>query len=167
MALTQSQFNALVDDHGPAIYRVAYRLVGDAHEAEDLVQETYRSAWKSRRLYEANRGDRAWLMSILRRRTADRWRKRKLPTQLAGDSPLEIAVEPADPTAQDYSDEMQRALMQLPEQLRETLLLVVVGELTHQEAADLLSVPLGTILSRVSRARGRLRDLLTTAARAS
>ena len=53
---------------------------------------------------------------------------------------------------------MQAALNQLPEQLRETLLLVVVGELTHQEVADLLDVPLGTVLSRVSRARTRLRD---------
>ena len=55
---------------------------------------------------------------------------------------------------------MQRALARLPEELRETLLLVVVGELTHQEAADLQGVPLGTVLSRVSRARGRLREYL-------
>jgi len=55
---------------------------------------------------------------------------------------------------------MQSALGQLPEQLRETLLLVVVGELTHQEVADLLDLPLGTVLSRVSRARTRLRDYL-------
>jgi RNA polymerase sigma-70 factor (ECF subfamily) len=59
---------------------------------------------------------------------------------------------------------MQRALAQLPDALRETLLLVAVGELTHQEAADLLGVPLGTVLSRVNRARGRLRELLMTTA---
>jgi RNA polymerase sigma-70 factor (ECF subfamily) len=56
-------------------------------------------------------------------------------------------------------------LDQLPRELRETLLLVVVGELTHQEAADLLDVPLGTVLSRVSRARVRLREYLSAAAR--
>jgi RNA polymerase sigma-70 factor (ECF subfamily) len=55
---------------------------------------------------------------------------------------------------------MQDALSQLPEELRETLLLVVVGELTHQEVANMLEIPLGTVLSRVSRARRRLRDLL-------
>ena len=55
---------------------------------------------------------------------------------------------------------MQQALEQLPEDLRETLLLVVVAELTHQEAADMLQVPLGTVLSRVSRARKRLREYL-------
>ncbi|MCA9182901.1 MAG: RNA polymerase subunit sigma, partial [Planctomycetales bacterium] len=55
------------------------------------------------------------------------------------------------------------ALNQLPTELRETLLLVVVGELTHQEAADLLKIPLGTVLSRVSRARQRLRQHLNAA----
>jgi len=68
-----------------------------------------------------------------------------------------------DPLADDYTDEMQRALARLPEELRETLLLVVVGELTHQEVADLLDLPLGTVLSRVSRARKRLRELLMAA----
>jgi len=58
---------------------------------------------------------------------------------------------------------MQQALDQLLPDLRETLLLVVVAELTHQEAADVLSVPLGTVLSRVSRARKRLRDYLLAA----
>ena len=57
----------------------------------------------------------------------------------------------------------QRALGRLPEDLRETLLLVVVAELTHQEAADLLGIPLGTVLSRVSRARKRLREYLMAA----
>ncbi len=60
--------------------------------------------------------------------------------------------------ANEYTDEMQNALHRLPIELRESLLLVVVAELTHQEAADLLEVPLGTVLSRVSRARQRLRE---------
>jgi RNA polymerase sigma-70 factor (ECF subfamily) len=59
---------------------------------------------------------------------------------------------------------MQGALSRLPTELRETLLLVVVGELTHQEVADMLDVPLGTVLSRVSRARRRLREFLLATA---
>ena len=55
LALTLAQFNALVDDHGPAMFRVAYRMVGDRHEAEDMVQEAFRSAWKSREAYEEGR----------------------------------------------------------------------------------------------------------------
>lgn len=160
MALSQAEFNRLVGEHGPSLYRMAYRMVGDRHEAEDMVQETFRSAWKSRQLFESGYGERAWLVAILRRRVADRWRRRRPPVVLHGDSQPEVPQPPDDPLRDDYTDEMQRALDQLPQELRETLLLVVVAELTHQEAADLLEVPLGTVLSRVSRARSRLRENL-------
>jgi RNA polymerase sigma-70 factor (ECF subfamily) len=160
LALTLAAFNTLVDEHGPALYRIAYRLVGDRHEAEDVVQETYRSAWKSRESYESGRGDRAWLAAILRRRVIDRLRRHPPPHPFDASGPHEASVDGVDPFACQYTDEMQHALAQLPEELRETLLLVVVGELTHQEVADLLEVPLGTILSRVSRARRRLREAL-------
>jgi RNA polymerase sigma-70 factor (ECF subfamily) len=79
---------------------------------------------------------------------------------LVGDGPLEVPVAATDPTTNGFTDEMQHALSQLPCELRESLLLVVVGELTHQETADTLGVPLGTVLSRVSRARQRLRKHL-------
>jgi RNA polymerase sigma-70 factor (ECF subfamily) len=160
LALTQEQFDALVDQHAPALYRVAFRLVGDRHDAEDMVQETFRSAWKSRHRYEEGRGDRAWLVSILRRRVVDRWRKGKNLRLVSSNAPPDVGVAGDDPLAQHYSDEVQRALNQLDDKLRETLLMVVVGELTHQEVADELGVPLGTVLSRVSRARRRLRELL-------
>ena len=163
MALSLADFNHLVDDHGSAMYRMAYRMVGDRHEAEDLVQEAFRSAWKSRDHYQVGRGDRAWLVSILRRRVVDRWRKHAPPATLASDGGLDLTVAGEDPLADDYTDEMQHSLVQLPAELRETLLLVVVGELTHQEVADLQEIPLGTVLSRVSRARRRLRELLLAA----
>ncbi len=162
LALTQEQFDALVEEHAPALYRTAFRLIGDRHEAEDMVQETFRSAWKSRHRYEEGRGDRAWLVSILRRRVVDRWRKRQSLRVISSESPPEVGVEGEDPIAHQYSDEVQRALNQLDDKLRETLLLVVVSELTHQEVADELGIPLGTVLSRVSRARRRLRELLAT-----
>jgi RNA polymerase sigma-70 factor (ECF subfamily) len=162
LALSQAEFNRLVADHGPAMYRLAYRLVGDRHEAEDIVQETYRSAWKSRRLFRSGRGERAWLAAILRRRVADRWRRHAPARPI----PIPPQLEPSqadDPLKNEYSDEVQQALDRLPEELRQTLLLVVVGELTHQETAHLLDVPLGTVLSRVSRARRRLREYLLAA----
>jgi RNA polymerase sigma-70 factor, ECF subfamily len=156
--LSQAQFNRLVSDHAPALYRLAYRLVGDAHEAEDVVQDAFRSAWKGRARFDATRGGRAWLVAILRRRVADHWRRRPPPRSLDDDAELEIGVPATDPLFDQYTDEMQQALDRLPAALRETLLLVVVGELTHQEAAEVLDVPLGTVLSRVSRARERLRE---------
>jgi len=164
VALTQAQFQRMVTDHGAALYRMAYRMMGNAHDAEDVVQEAYRSAWKSRARFDANRGERAWLAAILRRRVIDRWRLRPRPTPLADVGSLHVEAPAVDPLADQYTDEMQRALNQLTPELRECLLLVVVAELTHQEAADVLSVPLGTVLSRVSRARERLRKALLTAA---
>lgn len=163
LALTQAEFNRLVADHGTALYRMAYRMTGNRHEAEDAVQETYRSAWKSRQQFEWGRGERAWLAAILRRRVADLWRRHRPTVALPDQPPPEVGLAPDDPLKNDYTDEMQRALAQLPGELRETLLLVVVGELTHQEVADLQGIPLGTVLSRVSRARNRLREYLLAA----
>lgn len=154
------QFNQWVAEHVTVLYRVAYRLLGDSHAAEDVLQDTFRSAWTSRHLYDRARSERAWLLAILRRRVADHWRKRSSREVVAAD-----AVEPAAPDgAEAFRDElsgvMQRGLAKLPEEIRETLLLVVVGELTHQQAADLQGIPLGTVLSRVSRGRSRLREFL-------
>ncbi len=160
MALSRRQFQQLVEDHGPALYRLAYRLVGDVHEAEDVVQETFRAVWRCRARFDASRSQRAWLVAILRRRVADHWRARARRDWVTG---IELPEEPVwspEPGSQQFGDEIQHALEQLPEQLRETLLLVVVGELTHQQAAQVLGVPLGTVLSRVARARTRLRKLL-------
>jgi RNA polymerase sigma-70 factor (ECF subfamily) len=158
------QFDRWVAEHVEVLYRVAYRLIGDPHDAEDVVQEAFRSAWVSRHRFDAERSERAWLLAILRRRAADHWRRAEGRQHRVADGMAEREA-PADPDP--FSDELsavlQRALDGLPTELRETLLLVVVGGLTHQEAADLLAVPLGTVLSRVSRARGRLRESILAA----
>jgi RNA polymerase sigma-70 factor, ECF subfamily len=156
--LSQTDFNRLVSDHAPALYRLAFRLVGDAHEAEDVVQDTFRSAWKGQARFDATRAGRPWLAAILRRRVADRWRRRPPPRLADVEAELDVGVVAPDPLFDEFTDEMQQALDHLPLTLRESLLLVVVAELTHQEAADILGVPLGTVLSRVSRARVQLRE---------
>lgn len=163
MALSLADFDRLVADHAAPLYRMAYRLLGDRFEAEDAVQDTFRSAWNSRERFDPLRGERVWLATILRRRVADRWRRRRLPSVTAGDRLIEVAAPAVHPGAQEYTDETQQALDRLPAELRETLLLVVVGELTHQETAHLLGIPLGTVLSRVARARKRLREFLRAA----
>jgi RNA polymerase sigma-70 factor (ECF subfamily) len=155
------QFDRWVTDHVDILYRVAFRLLGDQHEAEDVVQDAFRSAWTSRHLFDPARSERAWLLAILRRRAADHWRRSNGRVGCgSGELPHPIAAAGRDPFADELSSTMQQALGRLPEELRETLLLVVVGGLTHQEAADLQGIPLGTVLSRVSRARSRLRDYL-------
>ncbi len=168
MPLSEPQFHRLVTEHGAVLYRMAYRMVGNRHEAEDIVQETFRSAWKSRQGYQAGRGQRTWLASILRRRVVDRWRRRDRMRGAEPELAEQVQVQPDDPLANDYTDEMQHALDRLPTELRDTLLLVVVGELTHQEVADLLKIPLGTVLSRsLRRGRVRLREFWLTEARSS
>ena len=159
--LAGDRFDRWVRDHVEILYRVAFRLLGDPHDAEDVVQDAFRSAWTSRHLYDPARSERAWLLAILRRRAADHWRRSgtRVPPG-NGDLPHPVAPAGRDPFDDELSSAMQRALGRLPEELRETLLLVVVGGLTHQEAADLQGIPLGTVLSRVSRARARLREYL-------
>ena len=161
MASSPIQFDCWVEQHAAALFRVAFRLLGNPHDAEDVLQETFRSAWTSRHLYDTSRSERAWLMAILRRRSADHWRRRDSHESSLGegDGDLPSRHEP-EPMADELSKNVQQALSSLPDELRETLLLVVVGELTHQEAADILGIPLGTVLSRVSRGRSRLRDFL-------
>jgi RNA polymerase sigma-70 factor (ECF subfamily) len=157
---TGEAFDRWVADHVAVLYRVAYRLLGNGHDAEDVVQDAFRSAWTSRHLYDRSRSERAWLLAILRRRVADHWRRRETREVAAGADLDRPARAEADPFGDELSATMQAALDKLPPELRETLLLVVVGELTHQEAADLQGIPLGTVLSRVSRARSRLRGFL-------
>ena len=163
MALSQAEFDRMVSEYGPNMYRMAFRMVGDRHEAEDVVQDAFRSAWKSRRSYRAGSSGRAWLATILRRRVADHWRKPTPPTPVSGDNEIEIPTLADDPLRDEYTDEMQKALDQLPADLKEALLLVVVAGLTHQETADQLDIPLGTVLSRVSRARKKLREYFVAA----
>lgn len=162
LALSAEQFHRLVDQHGPTLYRVAFRMMGNRHDAEDVVQDTFRSVWNSRDRFDADRGERAWMLSILRRRVVDRWRRKRQPMPLSDHNEAAPELIAPAPPEEGFSDEMQAALARLSKELREAILLVVVGELTHQEAADLLEVPLGTILSRVSRARKKLHHELST-----
>lgn len=161
MPLDGEQFNALVDQHAAALYRVAFRMMGNRHDAEDIVQETFRSVWSSRDNYQAELGERSWMVAILRRRVVDRWRKRRQPGNLSDHDDRVPELVAPEPLQTELGDEVQQALNRLSPDLREAILLVIVGELTHQEVADQLNVPLGTILSRVSRGRKKLREYLS------
>ena len=153
--LTIEIFNQMVESYGPSLYRLAYRLVGKSHLAEDIVQDTFHSLWRMRDRYVSKINNRALLITILHRRAADYHRLKKPKTNFS----LELETEGSF-YEEDFSSYVQHALSQLSQEIRETLLLVVVGELTHHEAASVLKVPLGTILSRVSRGRSQLRALL-------
>lgn len=153
--MTVEKFNELVQEHADALFRLAYRILGRSHLAEDAVQDTFRSIWKGRDNWKDRGRDRTLLCVILRRRIAD-MRRKQFPQTL---SEVELPGE-----FLSYHDELstpiQHALDALKPTIRETFLLVVLGELSHAEVAEMLQVPLGTVLSRVSRARTQLREAL-------
>ena len=150
----------LIEPLIPALRRYAYALLRDHTAADDLVQDTLERAllhWSSRR----NKGDlRAWLFTILRNLHVGRHREMlrrgtvvdidedELPETAAGQ---DIVLETRDVLA---------ALDQLPEEQKSLLLLVGVEDFSYEEAAKVLDVPIGTVMSRLSRARRRLRSIV-------
>lgn len=157
-----SAFNALVERHQTTVYNVCLRMVGEA-AAEDATQETFFAAYRSLGSF---RGGvfRGWLLRIAANQCYDELRRRgRHPAGvLLEDEPL--ADPDPSPERQALSAEtvagLERAIAQLPDDQRLCVLLVDVQGLDYGEAAQALEVNLGTIKSRLSRARARLRELL-------
>ncbi len=144
----------------PSLRRYARGLTADRDAADDLVQDTLERAWTRIAFWE-RRGDlRAWLFSILHNLFVDRVRS-------AGRSPLaqmpeEEIMAPVRPTQTDMIEvrDLDKALLVLPLEQREVLLLVAVEQMSYEQVARVLDVPAGTVMSRLSRARQRLRAVL-------
>jgi len=152
--------------HMDDLFCAAVRLLLDQSKANDAVQETYLAAWKSFDRYERGTNCRAWLFQILfnvvrhERRNWFKWLTGK-----ADDLAESQLVAPA-PIPETLADrDILSALDKLPMQFREVLLLVDVQEFSYKEASGILQVPIGTIMSRLNRARGLLRDQLADVAR--
>lgn len=171
----REKFEALALAHLDAVYRAAYALSGRSHEAEELSQTTFTKALERFDSFAEGTNCRAWLLRILRNTWFDRLRHRKV----AGTSvPIEdnLAAEPeraaevtwsdARDLLENFSDEqIIAALKSLPDEQRLTLFLVEVEQFSHQEAAEILGVAVGTIKSRASRARAALKLALADHAR--
>ena len=147
----------------PALRAFAWSLSHNAADADDLVQDTLIKAWTHRDKFEPGTNLRAWLFTILRNTyytTAARRRR-----EVADEDGKHAATLSASPT-QDWSMAMrslQAALQQLPDEHREALILVGAAGLTYEEAAEICGCALGTIKSRVNRARARLLRLMDAA----
>jgi RNA polymerase sigma-70 factor, ECF subfamily len=159
-------FEAEALPHFDDLYRTAVRVIGERETAEDLVQETYLEAWKSFRRFEPGTHCRAWLFKILfhvihhHRRKWFRFKFTREDEQL-----LEQTLVYEPPIPQDITDEdMLAALDRVPQSYREVLLLADVQEFSYKEVADTLSVPIGTVMSRLSRGRAILRTQLSATA---
>ena len=167
-------FNQLVLSHQNALYSLALRMLGSREAAEDATQEAFIRAY--RRLETFRGGNfRSWLFSIVANVSRDELRRRTRRPQLsldyARDDPDRADLDPADsdplPEARAEQADLRRvleaALRALPDEWRELVVLVDVGGLAYDEAARATGLPVGTVKSRLSRARGRLRDLLRDA----
>ena len=152
--------------HLPAVYRAAYYLARTPQEAEDLTQETYLKAFRS---FEQRRGEnpKPWLFTILRHAYWDRCRRlRREPPTVDLDGCASAHVVPTVPSAEDrvlsnqFGDDVQAALRELPEDWRLLVLLADIEDLSYREIADVLQIPRGTVMSGLSRARRRLYDRL-------
>lgn len=144
----------------PALLRFALSLTRDRVRADDLVQETLMRGWRSRHTYEAGTNLGAWLIMILRNTFYTHHRKRVYEVEDPDDRyAATLSIAPAQEDGLNLQD-MHAALAQLSAEHRETLVLVVLNELSYEEAATVMGCPIGTIKSRVSRARDRLAQLL-------
>ena len=156
------------------VYQVARRLVGSREEAEDLMQETYARAFRSWRSFQPGTNLRAWLLRILTNLNIDRARARQrrpqtepleegdyfLYNRLAESSGDSQPEEEERVIARLSQDSVVSALAELPHDFRDTVVLVDIGGFSYAEAAQILDVPVGTIMSRLHRGRRILKRQL-------
>ena len=157
----------LYDRHARPIYSLALRILGDATEAEDIVQEVFSQAWKQAARYNASRGAvGAWLLTLARSRAIDRLRaKRARPGDVSDErvaGQLVDAGPPADSLvlSSEQVARVRAALDELPLLQRAAIELAYYEGLTHAEIADRLEQPLGTVKTRIRLAMLKLRDVL-------
>jgi RNA polymerase sigma-70 factor (ECF subfamily) len=157
---------ALIRDHAPALYRYAFRLAGQASDAEDLVQQTFLIAQQKLHQLRASERAGAWLFAVLRSCFLKSRRKAQpqtLPT--AGDDALpldELVEQPAGDATDAWLDReaLQLALSELPDEFRLIVLMFYFEELSYKEIAEQLEIPIGTVMSRLSRGKAHLRKRL-------
>ena len=139
----------------PRLRRYARALVGDAGAADDLVQDTLERALGRFHLWRPGSNLRAWLFSIMHNVHVNQLRRRR-EVALSDDEAAQLPVRGGQEGALAARD-VARALERLPVQQREVLLLVALEDMSYQEVATTLGVPIGTVMSRLSRARDKLR----------
>ena len=164
--LTAATFEELAMPLFDQLYNFANWLAQDRTEAEDLVQETYAKALKGFSSFQTGTNFRAWMYRILRNTflTSRTGLKASAMVALDSDDAPELPAGPDTPETLllEHSQHqlLQTAIEALPVHFREVLLLCEVEEMSYQEIAETLSIPMGTVMSRLSRARKALRDSL-------
>ena len=161
------------------VYRVARHLASSREEADDLVQETYARAFRSWRSYTPGTNLRAWLLRILTNLNIDRGRRQQRSPQTtsldteAGDyflyNQLESQVPDENPDEERVLERLSQdsivdALAEVPHDFRDVIVLVDIGDFSYQDAAQILDIPIGTVMSRLHRGRRILKRELAESA---
>jgi RNA polymerase sigma-70 factor (ECF subfamily) len=167
---TREEFDDLVRDHAAAIVNLARAMTGSDADADDLAQETFVRAWRGFSRFRGESSVRTWLhgiaLNVIRTHRAKRSRAGQLFNVFSrrdaeGEDPLERMAAAGDLERELATrDALDRALATLPADLRETLVLRDVQGLDYREISAVLGVPIGTVESRICRARQRLKPLL-------
>jgi len=142
----------------PRLRRYARALVGDRAASDDLVQDTLERAWTKLHLYRRGTDLRAWLFTVMHNVHVNRVRAMR-PTDPLDDDMPELAQRATQGDALVVRD-LDRAISALPVAQREVLLLVALEDLSYEETARVLGIPIGTVMSRLARAREKLRDFM-------
>lgn len=161
MARSDGDFEKTVLPHAPGLLRFALRLTGNSFHAEDLAQETLLLAWRSFGQFEPGTNAHAWLFRILL--NSFRQEKRRRRPELVIE-PLADVVPATQPSSQT-SVEVIQAFDSLSSDQRTVLLLAVVEGFTCRQISEILNIPIGTVMSRLNRAREVMRELLSGVAR--
>lgn len=143
----------------PRLRRYARALAGDRAAADDLVQDTLERAWAKLHLFRGGTDLRAWLFTVMHNVHVNQVRAAR-PTDALDEDMPELAQRAVQGDALVVRD-LERALAALPAAQREVLLLVALEDLSYEETAQVLGIPIGTVMSRLARAREKLRVLMT------
>ena len=152
-------------EHIPRLRRYARALLGDRYAADDLVQDTLERAWNKYHLWRPGSDLRAWLFTIMHNVFVNQVRSKRSDIEKTMEELPDVAVRATQSDSLEIAD-VERALRALPDEQREVLLLVAIEEMTYDEASRALAIPIGTVMSRLSRARERMRRLIAGAQQA-